>query len=177
MLAVGGNHTSAGSDGVDAGIVNQVQFYSSRGEHLRTMRVPGSSLTSLSWENTGLRLALTVDSFVFFANVRPDYKWGCFSGKSLVYAYCSYERPDHCITFWNYKTGEQFSKFVKRLLHLRVHGEHCCFVTETEHHRHMEPARAQAQEKSHLLVLCNSIGSPVGSKYLPFAPSVVEMTS
>jgi hypothetical protein len=46
-------------------------------QHLRSLRVPGSALTGMSWEAGGLRIALSVDAFVYFAAVRPDYKWGC----------------------------------------------------------------------------------------------------
>lgn len=58
---------------------NVVQFYTPFGEHLRTLRVPGKKLTSISWELGSLRLALTVDHFLYFASVRPDYRWGFFA--------------------------------------------------------------------------------------------------
>lgn len=41
------------------------------GEHLRTLRVPGGGISGISWEGNGLRLALAVDSYVYFANVGP----------------------------------------------------------------------------------------------------------
>lgn len=56
-----------------------VQFYSYDGQHIRTLRVPGNTISSLTWEGGGLRVALAVDSYVYFANVRPDYKWGYFN--------------------------------------------------------------------------------------------------
>lgn len=36
--------------------------------------VPGKQMSALSWEGGGLKIALTVDSFIYFANIRPDYK-------------------------------------------------------------------------------------------------------
>ena len=33
-------------------------------------RVPGQNLRAISWEGSGLRLALAVDSHIFFANIR-----------------------------------------------------------------------------------------------------------
>ncbi len=53
-----------------------MQFYTPLGQHLRSLRVPGSSISGLSWEGGGLRIALAVDSFIYFANIRPDYHWG-----------------------------------------------------------------------------------------------------
>ncbi|CAD7922072.1 unnamed protein product [Amoebophrya sp. A25] len=83
------------------GEVGIVQFYGAQfGEHLRTLRLPGNNLRSLSWEGSGLRLALAVDHHIFFANVRPDYIWDYF-GKTLVYAAYKKERSEYTVVFWN----------------------------------------------------------------------------
>jgi hypothetical protein len=49
---------------------------------------------------------LAVDSFIFFANVRPAYKWASF-GDCCVYAFTRPDRPEQCIMFWNTKTDER----------------------------------------------------------------------
>ena len=41
----------------------------------------------------GLRIALAVDSYIYFANIRPDYKWGYFAG-TLVYAFNKLDRAE-----------------------------------------------------------------------------------
>lgn len=61
-----------------------VQFYTPFGDHLRTLKVPGTNINSLSWEGGGLRLSIAVDHFIYFANVRPDYQWSYFSN-TVVY--------------------------------------------------------------------------------------------
>lgn len=43
-------------------------------KHLRTLKVPGKQISALSWEGGGLKIALAVDSYIYFANIRPDYK-------------------------------------------------------------------------------------------------------
>lgn len=43
-------------------------------QHLRTLKVPGKQMTGVAWEGGGLRIGLAVDSFIYFANIRPDYK-------------------------------------------------------------------------------------------------------
>ena len=43
-------------------------------QHLRTLKVPGKQIYGCSWEGGSLRVALAVDSFIYFANIRPDYK-------------------------------------------------------------------------------------------------------
>ena len=86
-----------------------IQFYNPYGQHLRTLKVPGSGISAISWEGSGLRIAFTVDSFIYFANVRPDYKWGYFD-KTVVYAFSKIDRPEHCVIFWNTKTGDKYTK-------------------------------------------------------------------
>ena len=70
VLAIGGSQKVVNIDKE----VNIVQFYTPTGEHLRTLKVPGKDLRSLSWEGGSLRISLAVDSFIYFANIRPDYK-------------------------------------------------------------------------------------------------------
>ena len=72
-LAVAGVHVS--SDGRD---VNAVHFYTSLGALACSLRVPGAKINALCWEGSGTRVALAVDSFVYFANISPDYAWGYF---------------------------------------------------------------------------------------------------
>ena len=43
-------------------------------QHMRTLKVPGKEMFSCSWEGGSLRIALAVDSFIYFANIRLDYK-------------------------------------------------------------------------------------------------------
>lgn len=55
-----------------------------------TLRVPGRNLCAVSWEGTGLRVAMAVGPHIYFANIRHDYKWAYFS-QTLVYAF---KKPD-----------------------------------------------------------------------------------
>ena len=50
------------------------------------IQVPGKQITSCAWEGGSLRIALAVDSFIYFANIRPDYKWTYFAN-TVVYTY------------------------------------------------------------------------------------------
>ena len=74
-------------------------------QHLRTLKVPGKQLTSVSWEGGGLRIALAVDSFIYFANIRPDYKWG-YCANTVVYSFSKPERTEQCVVFWETVSGE-----------------------------------------------------------------------
>lgn len=79
---------------------NQVQFYSPFGIHLRTLKIPGREINALAWESKSLRIALAVDSFIYFANIRPDYIW-CYFEKTVAFLNSSFNNTHHVITFWN----------------------------------------------------------------------------
>lgn len=51
-----------------------VQFYSEMGQHLRSLKVPGTALTGLAWDRDGLRLAMAVDAHIYLADIRPDHQ-------------------------------------------------------------------------------------------------------
>ncbi|XP_070516916.1 WD repeat-containing protein 35 isoform X2 [Cardiocondyla obscurior] len=59
--------------------MNVIQFYTPFGEHMRTLKIPGREVTCCTWEKGSLRVALSVDSHIYFANIRLDYKWTYFS--------------------------------------------------------------------------------------------------
>lgn len=83
--------------------VNQIRFFSPKGQHCRTLKVPGSEVTSISWEGKSLRIAMAVDSFIYFANIRPEYVW-CYFEKTVVFisnSYNNYATRGQKITFWN----------------------------------------------------------------------------
>eukprot|EP01112_Ceratiomyxa_fruticulosa_P023110 TRINITY_DN8707_c0_g1_i1.p1 TRINITY_DN8707_c0_g1~~TRINITY_DN8707_c0_g1_i1.p1 ORF type:complete len:642 (-),score=109.58 TRINITY_DN8707_c0_g1_i1:206-2131(-) len=140
-----------------------VQFYTPFGQHIRTLRVPGGGISGLSWEREGLRLALAVDSFLYFANIRPSYRWGSF-GHTIVYAFTRPDRPEHCVVFCDTKSDERYVKYVKKLLAIRAAGDHCVLVTKTD----------DASDQ-YILILCNSIGTPLDSKYTEVEPVSIAM--
>uniref|UniRef100_A0A8D0CZF9 WD repeat-containing protein 35 n=1 Tax=Sander lucioperca TaxID=283035 RepID=A0A8D0CZF9_SANLU len=104
--------------------VNVVQFYTPFGEHLRTLKVPGKQMTGVGWEGGGLRIGLAVDSYIYFANIRPDYKWG-YCSSTVVYAYTKPERQEYCVVFWDTKNNEKFVKYVKSLMSITTSGDFC----------------------------------------------------
>ena len=78
---------------------------------MRTLKVPGGGITALSWEAGGLRIALAVDTFIYFANIRPDYKWGYFSN-TLCYAFSTPERTEHCGKYSSEGAAREWSTVV-----------------------------------------------------------------
>lgn len=45
-------------------------------------------MTGVAWEGGGLRIGLAVDSYLYFANIRPDYKvnanMACFQEETIL---------------------------------------------------------------------------------------------
>nr|XP_009858071.1 WD repeat-containing protein 35 [Ciona intestinalis] len=161
ILAIAGSQRSIQQDKD----INVVQFFSSFGEPLYTLKVPGKQIQSLDWEKGSLRVALAVDSFIYFANIRPDYKWG-YCEHTVIYAFIKPERAEHCVIFWDWKTKEKYVKYVKHLMLMEASGNHCCLVT-----------RAEDDDEQYALVLCNTIGTPMLSKFVDMEPLFLTMTA
>ncbi|XP_030627741.1 WD repeat-containing protein 35 isoform X2 [Chanos chanos] len=160
VLAVAGSQRAVSLDKE----VNVVHFYTPFGEHLRTLKVPGKQMTAVSWEGGGLRIGLAVDSFIYFANIRPDYKWG-YCSNTVVYAYTRPDRLEYSVVFWGTKNNEKFVKYVKSLMSITTCGDFCILAT-----------KADDSHPPYVLVLCNSIGTPLDSKYIDIDPLFVTMT-
>jgi len=163
VLALAGSQSSQLPSG-DQREVSMVQFYDPMGTHLRFLKVPGSGISALTWEGGGLRIALAVDSYIYFANIRPDYKWGYFAN-TLVYSFNKPERSENCVVFWDTNSGERYTKYVKKLMTIRAAGENCVLISQSDD-----------QSGQYILILCNAIGSPVDSKYIEISPLYITMT-
>lgn len=150
----------SGSLPTDGGVV---QFYSNTGVHMRTLVVPDSAyVSSVSWEGNGLRIALSVSSVIYCANIKPDYNWAYFND-SVVYAYLKQDRNDFCVVFWNIKTNERYVKFLKKLMHTCAYADNCLLVTKGD------------DSNTWNLILCNSIGCPIDTKKIGIEPLFVSM--
>lgn len=166
----------------------EVQFYTCLGKYTTTLRVPGGAISSITWEGSGLRLALAVDSFIYFANIRPPYRW-CSFGDTVVYSFAKPGREEQCVIFWNTKTNEKYTKYVRNLLEMQGSGEHCVLISlaDEENSTTTEPGSSSSTTpnpasttkstgRQYVVILCNAIGSPVDSKHISVYPDHVTMT-
>ncbi|XP_046679205.1 WD repeat-containing protein 35-like [Homalodisca vitripennis] len=161
VLAVTGSTLLSG----DTKSCNVIQFFTPFGEHLRTMKIPGREVSCCVWEGSSLRVALAVDSFIYFANIRPSYKWGYFS-HTVVYSYNRQDRPGTNVIFWNTNNNECYSKKVRGLLGVAACKDHCVLAV-----------RAEDATGQFGLILCNAIATPVDSKYMDMEPLFVAINS
>jgi len=159
VLALAGRQKSVSRDGEERSVA-MVQFYTPLGDHVRSLKVPGSNgIAAMSWEGSGLRIALAVDAYIYFANIRPDYMWGSF-GATLVYAYNKPDRTDMCVTFWNMNSDERYTKHVKGVRFIAAAGENCLMVVsnadkeneasydDDEENSNQEPTGPRAEQVS-----------------------------
>ena len=70
------------------------------------MVVPNSeTIDGISWDGNGLKLVIALGSCIYFADIKPYYKWGYMSD-TVVFGYQKEDRIDFCVIFYNVKTGE-----------------------------------------------------------------------
>lgn len=164
VLAVAGTQFARSSQGEEKEI-SVVQFYDPFGQYMRSLKVPGKKISSLSWENGGARLSLAVDSFIYFANVRPDYKWTFFAEDVLVYAFARPGKAESALVFWNTKTNERHVKVMQRLRFLTSCDEFCLLAVKNDD-----------SEFGHTLTVSNAIGTSIDTKTIDFTPHMIKMT-
>ena len=71
-----------------------------------------------------------MDSFIYFANVRPAYKW-CYFCDTLVYGFTRPDRPgETCVMFWNTKTNDRYPKYLKHVLGVAGARDYCVVATK-----------------------------------------------
>ncbi|CAK1549882.1 unnamed protein product [Leptosia nina] len=102
---------------------NVVQFFNAFGENVRTLRVPGGSMRSVSWEQHSLRLAIAVDSFIYFANVKPDHKYS-FYGNTLAFV-----SGTETVTFWDTITHQSWINHIPDVIDMCGVEEYCIIAT------------------------------------------------
>lgn len=165
---------------------NQVIFYSAFGQHLRTLKIPGREITSLSWEGkSNCRIALGVDSFIYFANIRLDYAW-CYFNRTIAFIEMSnqthqtIDANQNVVVFWDTQGNQTTSKVIDFVLGIQAHGEHCVIACETQKIIPKDTnivVETKFKDQMYQLNICNSLGTTVDSKYVELKPQFIAMNS
>ncbi|VDK76030.1 unnamed protein product [Onchocerca ochengi] len=161
-----------------------IHFASAYGEPLRNLQIPGQAIADISWEGTGLRLCAAVDSHLFFANIRQDYKVSAvvatvnsigykrssevamwtYCGQTVIYSYKRTENKEHCVVFFQTKLEEAYLQYVKPIIAISASDEHCILISHVEN-----------QIGQYLMQIYNGIGTTIDSKYINLEPKHVVM--
>lgn len=136
-------------------------------QHLRTLKMPGREITALTWEGRSLRIAFAIDSFIYFANIRPDYIW-CYFGKTVVFLNTDASKVGDNITFWDTVSNQCYHKPVDETLGIAATADHCVIAVECRDLVSKDPnivIETNFKEKKYQLMICNSISTTVDCKY------------
>lgn len=128
--------------------------------------MPGREITALSWEGHSLRIAFAIDSFIYFANIRPDYMW-CYFGKTVVYLNTVAAKDGYTITFWDTVSNQCYHKPADVALGIAASAEHCVLAVECLDVTSKDPnvvIETNYREKKYQLLICNAIGTTVDCK-------------
>ncbi|EUB57703.1 WD repeat-containing protein 35 [Echinococcus granulosus] len=114
--------------------IGVVQFYNPFGDHLHSLTIPGKGPSACTWEGSGsLRLAMAIDSYIYFANVRLKYEWTlCANAHTLVYTFTRSDSMDRCVMFWDVKRGITHIRSVDNLLGICGDGDFCAVTHKIE---------------------------------------------
>lgn len=168
--------------------VNQVMFFSANGKHLRTLKIPGHEIMSLSWEGkSNCRIALAIDSFIYFANIRLDYIW-CYFNETIAYLEVSNQSNQNIlidfnqsvVIFWDMKNNQTYTKVVDFVFSMCAFGEHCVIASEA-HKIVSKDANLvmenNFQDHTYVLNIFNTLGTIIDSKIIDLKPLFVTMNS
>ncbi|CAL8109802.1 unnamed protein product [Orchesella dallaii] len=100
-VAVGGQPTLIGQT-KQASDFDHINIFDQMGKLLHHIKIPGSPVTSLSWDYLSLRLAIGAGAHVYFANLRPQYRYAYFGCNTVAYAFIRPDGSNH-IGFWDTK--------------------------------------------------------------------------
>lgn len=198
VLTVTGYQLTGGTNSRGENMVreNLVKFFTNMGEYVRTLRIPGDDVKGLSWEGSNLRIAMAVDSFIYFANNRPSYVWA-YLLDTVIYTRARPDRGETVAMFWDLNTGETVSKHVVNLKFIVAHGDFCAFVVIEKNSstaQQTATAASKVDDKkddggmstaavatvNNKTTLCsvqlrNAIGAIIDVKGIPFVPTHVAM--
>ena len=192
-LAIAGTMSSgaANDNSKSAREVSLVQFYTPYGAKLRSTKVPGGGIHGLSWEGGGLRIALAVDSSIYFANVRPDVDWGLFSSaasRTLACSFAPQDRAGSALLFWNLASGEKRKlRAPLNLKAIKAAGEHCVVISggasaDSSSSSYVVPkdnavaGNLERRRRPCEISLRNAIGATVETREVPIEPVFAAMT-
>lgn len=156
VLALMGTTTTTRGDATRT--INVLKFYDPMGVFMRYIRIPGESVASFAWEGDGLRIALAVDAFVFFSNIRPVYKWA-YLENTVVYSFYKPERRETALVFWDLHGSDFHIKYIPNLKILLAAGGICAVV--------LVDRGGEEETSVHSIQLRNSVGAVVDSRTLP----------
>ena len=139
-----------------------LSLYNSTGEFIKQIKI-NEPIVCISFNARGTQIALETQSTIYFGIIKQEYKW-CYFEDTLVYAYLS-DKEHHTVTFWNTKSNTYTYKYVKNMLGIVSCSPFCLITAKID------------KKGNYLLILSNSIGSPVNNKIINIEPILIAINS
>ena len=139
-----------------------LSLYNSSGEFIKQIKI-NEPIVCISFNARGTQIALETQSTIYFGIIKQEYKW-CYFEDTLVYAYLS-DKEHHTVTFWNTKSNTYTYKYVKNMLGIVSCSPFCLITAKID------------KKGNYLLILSNSIGSPVNNKIINIEPILIAINS
>ena len=139
-----------------------VTLYNPNGDIIKNIKI-NEPIVCFSFNAKGTQIALETENTIFFGIIKQDYKW-CYFGETLVYAFLS-DQEHHTVTFWNIKNNTFNYKYVKNMMGIVSCSPFCLITAKID------------KKGNYLLILSNSIGSPVDNKIINIEPVFIGINS
>ena len=88
-------------------------------------------MDGISWDGDGLKLVIALGSSIFFADIKPYYKWG-YMTDTIVFGSQKKDRIDFCVIFYNTTTGERKKKYIKNLKQIAAYQDYCLLISQVD---------------------------------------------
>lgn len=157
-------------------IENCIKFYDKSGNLCYNLNVPGNELVCCCWGRLGLKIALAIDSFILFADVRPHYKWEffadtfAFSLPRPINDYEQFNQDTQLLIFYQLNSNKMSTKQIPELLDISSKNQFCCLGTNLLNEE-------TSTELKSTLQLCNSIGTTIDQISIDFKIKCLTMNS
>ena len=139
-----------------------VAFYNSKLEFVKHIKI-NEPVRSFSFDAKGTQIAIETPNTIYFGLIKPEYQW-CYFSDTLVYSFLS-DQEHHTVAFWNTKTNTYNFKYVKNMLGIASCSPFCLITAKID------------KKGNYLLILSNSIGSPVDNKIINIQPLLIDINS
>ncbi|CAG7833859.1 unnamed protein product [Allacma fusca] len=162
-FAIGGTPLNRPPGERKPGDFDQVNIFSAFGSFLQTIKIPGTPCLSLAWDALSLRLALGAGANIFFANLRPSYKFALYGPGILAYAFSRPDGTSH-MGFWDQTKQLTTQEIPGKAVDVKGNDDHCAILS-------------LSSSGSYNITILNSVGAPVDSlSIVTIDPFMINLT-
>lgn len=157
---------------------NFIQFFDSNANSLSSMQIPeiknensnSFGITDCCWELNGLKLALTINNTIYFANIQTNYPH-CFFNQSIL---CYYNENYNAIYCWNTITNKTNKLKIPKLLNV-------CGIPNSPYalicYKQLNQNNDSQKQTCFVVSMINSIAREINKKYIEFEPKYCDISN